>query len=334
MKKTILLAITLITSLLLLAACTYLCVNYLEVSQKLAAANEQTTYLLQENTDLQESLSKSEEYAQSQNAYVEELTQQLNMMTGFLSEELDEDEESDRDKSSYQEKYPELYAQAEFDKRYSDGSEEKYVYLTFDDGPSSLTPKVLDLLDEYNAKATFFVVYKEEQEYTEYLSEIVDRGHTLALHSYSHNYGKIYASVDAFLEDFQKVYDWVYEETGQRPTLFRFPGGSTNGKKAVTTEIVNEMQRRGFIYYDWNVSSGDGSQLTTTENIYKNICSNVGNFEFPVVLMHDGPGKNATLRALPDVLKTLKDKGYTFRSLDETMTPVQYRRSDSSPDNR
>ena len=200
------------------------------------------------------------------------------------------------------------------------------MYLTFDDGPSDLTPQVLDLLDEYDAKATFFVVYKDSKEYTKLLSEIVKRGHTLALHSYSHDYKKIYASVDAFLEDFQRVYDWVYEETGQRPALFRFPGGSTNGKRSITDEIVKEMERRGFIYYDWNVSSGDGSQLTTTENIIENVTTTVGNQKFPVVLMHDGQGKNATLKALPSVLEYLKDNNYTFQALNETMKPVQYQR--------
>lgn len=104
------------------------------------------------------------------------------------------------------------------------------VYLTFDDGPSDLTPEVLDLLDKYDAKATFFVVYTDDEEYTSYLKEIVDRGHTIALHSYSHDYNKIYKSVDAFLEDFEKVYNWVYEETGVRPTLFRFPGAAPRAR--------------------------------------------------------------------------------------------------------
>ncbi|MDO5126956.1 MAG: polysaccharide deacetylase family protein [Eubacteriales bacterium] len=200
------------------------------------------------------------------------------------------------------------------------------VYLTFDDGPSDLTPEVLDLLDKYDAKVTFFVVYTDDEEYTSYLKEIVDRGHTIALHSYSHDYNKIYKSVDAFLEDFEKVYNWVYEETGVRPTLFRFPGGSTKGKKSIVNDIIAEMERRGFIYYDWNVSSGDGSNLTTTENILENVCTNVGSFDQPVVLMHDGVGKNATLKDIPMLLEILAEEGYEFCLLDKNLKPIQYKR--------
>ena len=239
------------------------------------------------------------------------------------SEDEDSDDKKNDTTSSYEKKYPDLYAGATFS---DDNTSDLKVYLTFDDGPSDLTPQVLDLLDKYNAKATFFVVHTDNEEYTSYLKEIVDRGHTLALHSYSHDYNKIYKSVDAFLEDFNQVYNWVYEETGVRPTLFRFPGGSTNGKTAVVNDIIAEMERRGFIYYDWNVSSGDGSNLTTTENILENVCTNVGNFDQPVVLMHDGAGKNATFKALPTILKTLADEGYEFCSLDEHLTPVQYKR--------
>ena len=85
------------------------------------------------------------------------------------------------------------------------------------------------------------------------------------------------------------------------------------------------MERRGFIYYDWNVSSGDGSNLTTTENILENVCTNVGSFDQPVVLMHDGVGKNATLKALPMLLETLAEEGYEFCSLDENLKPIQYK---------
>lgn len=338
MKKNIILILCIIIIAALGGSCGYLYRNYQASRQDLSEAQSEIQQQTQEISDLQAALEEKNTYIQGQADYVTELTEQVNTLAGFGTESSVDgdakDESSSYDDSdnetSYQEKYPDLYAQAEYDKRKAEAEKEnnteKMVYLTFDDGPSNLTPKVLDLLDEYNAKATFFVVYKEEKEYTDYLSEIVKRGHTLALHSYSHDYKKIYASVDAFLADFQKVYDWVYEETGQRPTLFRFPGGSTNGKKAITDEIVAEMQRRGFIYYDWNVSSGDGSNLATTENIIENITTTVGGHDLPVVLMHDGAGKYPTLEALPTVLEFLQNKGYSFGALDETMTPVQYSR--------
>lgn len=323
MKKTTFRILCTLCLILLAGACIFLYLDRQRSLKKTASLEQALHEQDKELDDLKNSLEEANDRVRDQKDYVQELTAQIDDMAVWAGDKQVGGAGSGQ-APSYQEKYPELYAQATYDKLHTETA--KAVYLTFDDGPSDLTPQVLDLLDEYNAKATFFVVYKEEKEYTKYLSEIVKRGHTLALHSYSHNYKKIYASVDAFLEDFQKVYDWVYDETGQRPALFRFPGGSTNGKRAIVDEIVEEMQRRGFIYYDWNVSSGDGSNLTTSDDIIENITTNVGSKEFPVVLMHDGPGKHATLRALPTVLKNLKDKGYSFESLDETMTPVQYKR--------
>lgn len=327
MKKILLIILSLlIVSLLILGGLFYFTndrekTNYKTENQSLRA----------QITTLEEQLQEKEDFISGQADYITELTTQLadcqNTIADDEDEKDDDDEKNDDDDSSsssdYRKKYPDLYAGATYSEE--DTSDLK-VYLTFDDGPSDLTPQVLDLLDKYDAKATFFVVYTDNEKYTSYLKDIVDRGHTLALHSYSHNYDKIYKSVDAFLEDFEKVYNWVYEETGERATLFRFPGGSTNGKKSVVNDIIAEMERRGFIYYDWNVSSGDGSNLTTTENILENVCTNVGSFDMPVVLMHDGAGKNATLAALPTILKTLADDGYEFCALDEKLEPIQYRR--------
>lgn len=292
--------------------------------QKVTKTKSENKTLHSNVSDLNTQLQEKEDFISGQTEYINELTTQLaDCQNTVNSEDEDSDNKKNDTTSSYEKKYPDLYAGATFS---DDNTSDLKVYLTFDDGPSDLTPQVLDLLDKYNAKATFFVVHTDNEEYTSYLKEIVDRGHTLALHSYSHDYNKIYKSVDAFLEDFNQVYNWVYEETGVRPTLFRFPGGSTNGKTAVVNDIIAEMERRGFIYYDWNVSSGDGSNLTTTENILENVCTNVGNFDQPVVLMHDGAGKNATFKALPTILKTLADEGYEFCSLDEHLTPVQYKR--------
>lgn len=324
MKKILLIILSLlIVSLLILGGLFYFTndrekTNYKTENQSLRA----------QITTLEGQLQEKEDFISGQADYITELTTQLADCQNTIADDEDEEDEKDDDddsssSSDYRKKYPDLYAGATYSEE--DTSDLK-VYLTFDDGPSDLTPQVLDLLDKYDAKATFFVVYTDNEKYTSYLKDIVDRGHTLALHSYSHNYDKIYKSVDAFLEDFEKVYNWVYEETGERATLFRFPGGSTNGKKSVVNDIIAEMERRGFIYYDWNVSSGDGSNLTTTENILENVCTNVGSFDMPVVLMHDGAGKNATLKALPTILKTLADDGYDFCALDEKLKPIQYRR--------
>lgn len=315
---------------ILLCVCGVLGFLYWNLDNRYRSLEVEAFQLQENNSELNKELKshtaqleEKEDYIEGQKNYISELSQQIQDFGNLESEPEDEEPADSYSKTkSKEEPYPTLYADKD---NLPVQSGQKYVYLTFDDGPSKLTPKVLDLLDEYDAHATFFVVGKNNEEYAEYLSEIVDRGHTLALHSYSHNYNQIYRSVDAFLEDYQKVYDWVYEETGYSPSLFRFPGGSTNGSSYVVKGIIEEMERRGFIYYDWNVSSGDGSNLTTAQNIIDNICSNVKNVDNPVVLMHDGSGKDATLAALPSVLKNLSEAGYEFRSLDKTLEPVQYR---------
>lgn len=324
---------------LLLACCGFFVYQCIRLDSRCQSLETEAFQLQEDNSKLQEDnsrldteltdntaqLKERESYVAGQKEYISELSEQIDSLTNDDdndAEEMDSGSEDDSDtgSSSTSDSYPNLYAEG-----CSPKDSEKIVYLTFDDGPSNLTPQVLDLLDRYNAKATFFVVCKNNEEYAEYLSEIVERGHTLALHSYSHNYHEIYASTDAFLSDYEKVYDWVVENTGYTPSLFRFPGGSNNGSSYVVNDIINEMEERGFQYFDWNVSSGDGSELTTTANIIDNICSNVGNVQHPVVLMHDGRGKNATLAALPSVLEYLSDNGYEFRSLDKSVETVHYR---------
>lgn len=239
----------------------------------------------------------------------------------------DEDDEKTGAASAYQKKYKNLYV------RKQEQQSGKIVHLTFDDGPSQNTPKVLDILDQYNIKATFFVVYTAEEPYCNYYQEIVERGHTLAIHTASHNYKQIYASVDAYLEDFNKIYTYVYEKTGVRPTLFRYPGGSTNCLSYASGKaIMKEMDRRGFIYYDWNVSSGDGGNQATRSTIYEWVTTKALTTNESVVLMHDSGGKGETVAALPSVIETLQDAGCTFAPLTSSTKPVQFVSADSKKD--
>lgn len=128
------------------------------------------------------------------------------------------------------------------------------VYLTFDDGPSARTDEILEILDKYGVKATFFVVGANEEGDLERMQKIVAAGHTLAIHSYSHDYKKIYASVEAYLEDFNQMFCQIYEATGVKPQIFRFPGGSVNSYNVgIHQQLIAEMTRRGFVYFDWNV---------------------------------------------------------------------------------
>lgn len=194
--------------------------------------------------------------------------------------------------------------------------EEKVAYLTFDDGPGDYTVELLDILDRYDVKATFFVIgSKIEEGRAEILKEITDRGHTIGIHCYDHDYQKLYKSKEAYINDFEKTYQIIYEATGVKPSIFRFPGGSTNNYgKRIMPEIIDELEGRGFYYYDWNVSTGDGGPNTTSEQVLEIASGTFKNYQEPVVLMHDV--KKSTVKAVPDLIKMMRKEGYEFDTLN------------------
>lgn len=196
--------------------------------------------------------------------------------------------------------------------------ERKIAYISFDDGPSNVTPKILDTLKEYEAKATFFIIagnVKEEE--IDILKRIIDEGHSIGIHTYSHKYSDIYSSVEAYLEDFYKVYQLIYEATGVKTKIFRFPWGSSNTyNKKIKNELITEMERRGFSYFDWNVSAEDSIGNPSQASIKKNILKDLDRFDAPIVLMHDSAINNNTAKILPEILKIMKDKGYVFDILE------------------
>lgn len=223
--------------------------------------------------------------------------------------------------SPYKDIHPDLWVTAE-DTQAADPNQ-KLVHLTFDDGPSKYTSQVLDALDVYGIKATFFVTYTENPELQQYYKEIVNRGHTIAIHTASHDYKNIYASVENYLEDFYKVYQLVSEQTGVKPTLFRYPGGSTSlNKYAAGAGIAKEMENRGFVYFDWNVSSGDGGSKATQESVLQSITTNVVKYQESIVLMHDT--REPTVTILPEVLKQLVEMGCKFEPLSQESRPIQF----------
>ena len=223
----------------------------------------------------------------------------------------------------YQTLYPEM--KADNTGAFEEGNA-KAVYLTFDDGPSSNTEEILDALAEHDQKATFFVVGKNIEGREETLQRIVDEGHTLGIHGYSHDYDEIYSSVDAFLEDFHEAYQVVYDACGVYPTVFRFPGGSINAyNRDVYQPIIAEMIRRGFVYYDWDVSGGDatGDDLSA-EEICENVVQGVSETEHPVVLLHDAADKDATAEAVSEIVEQLLDIGYYCDKLTPNIQPVTF----------
>ncbi|RKM62059.1 polysaccharide deacetylase [Butyrivibrio sp. CB08] len=183
----------------------------------------------------------------------------------------------------------------------------RYVYLTFDDGPSIYTDEILDILAEYDVKATFFVCGKPDAKYTDMYKRIVDEGHTLGMHSYSHKYSDIYSSVDAFTEDLKKLRHFLYDTTDTLPKFYRFPGGSSNKVTKVDIhDLMDVLKDEGVTFYDWNVSAGDDRAGATKVSIYNNIVGNVPKFKHCIVLMHDAADKKSTVEALPEVIEALQ----------------------------
>ena len=197
--------------------------------------------------------------------------------------------------------------------------------LTFDDGPSDNTDRVLEILDRYGVKATFFVVGNSAASDVnqERMKKIAAAGHTIAMHSWSHDYGKVYASVDAFLEEYSRLYEWIHDVTGVYPSIFRFPGGSINSyDRCVYQEIIAEMTRRGFIYFDWNVSAGDATMTPRDVSaITQDWLKGVGK-DLVVTLAHDSAARTTTVDALPAVIEGYQAAGYTFSALHPGVTPV------------
>lgn len=202
--------------------------------------------------------------------------------------------------------------------------EEGTVYLTFDDGPSDHTYSILAYLREYGVKATFFVVPRRTDYCYEMLRAIAADGHTIGVHSASHEYTTIYASVEAFLDDFNDAWNMIYEATGIRTELFRFPGGSKNDFNADTRDaIIEEMTRRGFRFFDWNVDSNDAGGANWTQ-MYNSIPADIANCYRSVVLMHDSATTKNTVWVLEDILKLLISEGYKLDKINNDTQPVQF----------
>lgn len=224
------------------------------------------------------------------------------------------------EESPYAELYPDMYVSVPEEYTYEEGT----IYFTFDDGPSQYTYSFLEYLKKHNVKATWFVVPSREQWNMDALKAIADQGHTIGVHSYTHDYKKIYASVEAYLEDFHEAWSIIREATGQTPQLFRFAGGSNNDFNVDTRDaIIKEMTRRGFRFYDWNVDSGDVDGATW-QDMYNSIPRDCRNLKRPIILMHDSAGTKNALYVFEDVLKLLIGEGYKFDALQNDTQPIQF----------
>ena len=203
------------------------------------------------------------------------------------------------------------------------------VYLTFDDGPSAETDRILDILKEYNVKATFFVIGKTDENSVKAYQRIVEEGHTLGMHSYSHQYAQVYASQEAFEDDLTSLQDYLFSITGMESTFYRFPGGSSNKvSKIPMSDLIQCLKERNITYFDWNVSSGDasGTQLSS-QTIINNVMNGInGAHKNYVVLFHDSAAKKTTVDALPEIIEQILAMEHTqILPITGDTEPVQHR---------
>lgn len=202
------------------------------------------------------------------------------------------------------------------------------IYLTFDDGPSlSSTPKVLDILKKKGVKATFFVINHDDS--LDYLiKRAYDEGHTIALHSYTHSYSKIYSSIDAFYSDLSLISDKVERITGEKSMIMRFPGGGSNTvsrkyKKGIMSELTKDVINKGYHYFDWNVGSGDAGGAKNSKDVYNNVVKGLKKNRNNIVLMHDF-SNSKSVNALEDIIDYGLANGYRFDKIDMTTPMVRH----------
>ena len=203
---------------------------------------------------------------------------------------------------------------------------EKVIYLTFDDGPSANTEEILKILDKYNVKATFFIT-GEDESHRYLIKKAYDAGHTIGLHTYSHKYSEVYASVDAYFEDLNKIGKIAEEQLGFVPCFIRFPGGASNKVsaqycKGIMSRLVELVQEKGYQYYDWNLDSGDGAGKGKDELIRN---SRTDKLNHIMLLCHDAGAKHETVEALPSIIEYYQQKGYEFRAIDRESYVVHHK---------
>ena len=207
----------------------------------------------------------------------------------------------------------------------------KIAYLTFDDGPSNNTLEILKILKQYDIKATFFV--NGHPNLASLYKQISDDGHTLANHTYSHQYKNIYASADNFQKDVKKLDDYLTEVTGKEPNyIIRYPGGSNNtvgrdyGGMDIMTAVIKEMNQKGYKYFDWNVDSSDASTFRQDKDkIVQAVLTQSSEHKHAIILMHDADPKTTTVQALPEIIEGLKNQGFIFDVLSKNIYAPQFK---------
>ena len=326
-KRMILVVILLtITVLAVIAVVQGVQIHKIKLGNESRAAQnaEQAETIERQTKQLEEQMHELEELRRQKNE-LETLTQQQSERLAALEAQVAAAAATTSTTSAggYQALYPDFYAPQTYS---ATSSPDNTAYLTFDDGPSGNTDIILQTLQEENVKATSFAVGTDDADNLARMRRIVQEGHTIGMHSYSHSYKKIYASVEAFLKDMYQVFNLIKDTTGVTPTCFRFPGGSINSfNKAVYKDIKAEMIRRGFVPYDWNVSSGDASTTKyTPEQLTGYVLNGIGSKSRIIVLMHDSSSKENTAQAVRQIIIGIREKGFIFAPLDYQTKPILF----------
>lgn len=290
-------------------------VQGIELHKIKANTTDQTEQIQEQTKKIEEQAKKIQELEQKNQEQAEKLKELENKQVNVPT--------VDPNGPSYQSLYSDFYAPQALD---ASVAKDKTAFLTFDDGPSDNTDTILQTLKSEGVKATFFVIGQTGEKDLTRMRRIVEEGHTIGMHSYSHSYNKIYASVEAFLGDMYQVFKLIKVTTGVTPTCFRFPGGSINDyNKAVHKNIKAEMMRRGFVPYDWNVSGGDASSKSyTPDQLTQNVLSGISGKNRAIVLMHDAAAKKSTAQAVGQMIAGIRDKGFSLETLDYRVKPILF----------
>lgn len=313
-KQTMFKIIILVVSLLFIAsaaALTVVTLKYNESQNETAKVREELSQQISDNESLKEANSSQEESYKSE---IEKQSSEHKSEVDALNKKIKDLNKQLAAKKATETKTPTPTQ-----------SKGKTVYLTFDDGPSSYTPQILDILDKYGVKATFFV--KNGGKYNYVMKDIVNRGNAIGLHTYCHDYKTVYSSDEAYYNDLNKIANLVKEQTGVETKIIRFPGGSSNTvsknySKGIMTRLSKSVVSNGYVYFDWNCTNGDADGANTVQK-QLNYCS-----QFPksasrvVVLMHDT--KKITLESLPKIIEYYQSCGFQFAVLSESVPPVHH----------
>ncbi len=212
-----------------------------------------------------------------------------------------------------------------------DSNGDKVAYLTFDDGPTNVTPRLLDVLDDLNVKATFFTAFmgSDTPEKRALLKRESDSGHVVGVHSWTHDYYTVYKNEQNFLSDFNKMKEIIIESTGKTPDISRFPGGASNtvsitasGGEVIMPKLADLVHGMGFQFFDWNAGGYDAeTPYPTADELASKVIRDAEAHDTVIILLHDT--HDFTVDAVPDIVKELRSKGYTFKTLNANSPAIQ-----------